>query len=69
MSAATPGIARKESFQGKPATLERPVFSQSFHPIMRAGRGVAATVWQVRRNGTLVKLYESNHEKNQQFVD
>ncbi len=42
VAASSPGMASKQPFYGKVQPFEGAVFPDSFHSILRAGRGIAA---------------------------
>ncbi len=65
---AAPRMATCDSFNREPASFEKPVDFQGFQSIMRTSRVISAVFPQPRRNGKLIKLYQSCNWKNQNLV-
>lgn len=61
VATATPGITPANSLQGKPAALERTVFSNSLQTVIGASRRKAAGFANQRRECPLVQSYHTEH--------
>jgi hypothetical protein len=60
VAVAAPRVAATDALHTKPTALDDAMLLHGFYHVLRAGRCVAAGVWQKRRNSPLVKLNEPN---------
>ena len=62
IAATTPRVARQNSPEGEPASLEEAVFSDGLDAVVGTGRRVATTLTDPRRQGELINPNQQNQE-------
>lgn len=65
----SPGMAACNSFCSQPKTFNGAMYLQRFYHIMRTGRFVAAVFREDGRDKPLIKFYQDNQWKCDDFVE
>lgn len=68
VTAAAPGMAGGNTFEGHFTTFPRTIFADSFQSVSTTGRRIAAFGAKKRRDSTLVKADEANEQYGKKFT-
>ena len=69
IAAATPWVAREDTFEGEPPAFEEAVFLYGFDAVVGTGRRIAAAVAYEGRQRHLIDADEQDQELSRQLGD